>query len=106
MIAAIDIVIDPRLLHKFPALFIDNKIIESPTDILRPSTRPHAPPRILHFSWVQRAETVDPSVLQEFREACPLFESEPGCFFIAFWSGNVDLLVADVQIAADYGCLL
>lgn len=66
MVAAEDVVIDEGVLDEFQRLFIDHKIIQSPPNVLGPTTCPHAPPRILHFFGIKVPKRIHPTIFQEF----------------------------------------
>lgn len=52
------------------------------------------------------SESVNPSILQQLREALSLLHGESCCFFIALGTGNVNLLMADIKISTKNGSFL
>lgn len=84
-----------------------NKVIEPPADVLLPRVH-HVGPEgvgVLLFG-VELAEAVGKACLEQLAEALPLLGGEAGILFIALWVFQVDLLVRDVEVAAQHHRLL
>lgn len=93
------VVVDPRVLHTLHKFFGHYEIVKSPADILGPASCPHRPPAVLDLRRVEVPERVDPSSIQKLTEVITLLQCESCCLFVSFWSGYVDLFVANVEIS-------
>ena len=106
VITSHDVVIDQGVSHPLVSLLIDHKVIQSPADVLGPSSTPDAPPRILDLFRVFFPESINPTLLQKLGEALSFLNGEPCCALVVLGSGDIDFLVADVQVSTENDCLL
>ena len=78
------------------------KIIDAPADIALPHAGIFGPPRIgVRSIGIQVAEGVDKSGIEQLRHLLPFFVRETGIAAVGAGILNVDLLMGDVQVAAD-----
>lgn len=79
-----------------------HEIIQPPSYVLPPGVHHVGPESVgVLLLRVQLAETVDETGLQQLSEALPLFWCEAGVLLVPFGVLEVDLLVSDVEVAAE-----
>lgn len=84
-----------------------NKVIEPPADVLLASAHHVGPEGVgVLLLGVELAEAVGEARLQQLTKALPLLRGEAGILLVAFGVLQVDLLVRDVEVAAQHHGLL
>ena len=80
----------------------DPEIVDAPSDIPLAGTGAVRPPRVgFARVRVEMPEGIDESGLDEFGELAALLVAEPGIVAVLLRSGQVDLFVGHIQIAAE-----
>ena len=99
MVASVNVVVNGRVLDVLHELLVHHKVVQPPAYILFPAPSPHAPPAVLHHLRVEVSERVHPPIFKELAETVALLNSESSGFLVSFWSSNIDLLMANIQIS-------
>jgi len=79
----------------------DQNVIDAPAFVVRARVAEIAPPRVMVRVFVEMAEAVDESFVDENVEPVALVRQKSGDVLVAFGIVDVDFLVADVVIAAN-----
>ena len=106
MIASHYVVVYEGVFHHWVGLFINYKIVESPTDVFGSSSSSVAPPGILYGFWVNFSESVNPSSFKKFGKTVSFFFCESCRLLVSFWSCDIDFFVADIEISTNDGSFL
>lgn len=101
MITPLHITQNLRLLNNRKEGLIDQEIIQPLPDISLPISILNPPPSILLHRWIQFPKSIHPTHIQETLDALPLLWRETWMFVGKGSVMDVDLFVADVQVATD-----
>ena len=102
MVAAHHLGQDEGVLHLVPQPVGDHEIVDAPTHVPGPGSRPVAPPGVgVGPVGVEEAEGVGKARLQKLGELAPFLIGKAGVADVLLGVFQVDLLVGHVHIAAD-----
>ncbi len=102
MVGAHDFGVDRRIRHASDEGWRNAEVIDPPADVALPRSAPVRPPRIgVLFVGIKVAEGVDEPAVEQLGKARALLVGEPGGPTVFPWAREVDLVVGDVEVAAE-----
>src|SRR5262249_53503954 len=97
---------DPRAAERLPHFFRCDEIIDAPPDVSRPAVHHLAPPRIVSAARLELPESVDETRVEQPGKVIALLVGESGVAAVGLRVREVDLLVRNVEVAAENDRLL